>query len=135
MRLLSLSLIGTLLAYLLYTVAPLVHRTLTTVGALRRYPKGIVAKDQVVAIPDTVHCEDLHYHAPSDTLFTACEDNADTRFKWFPPLANFDDPELASKSQGSVHVIDPKACLQLSMWGRAIANEWIPDPAIAPAEV
>ncbi|GAB1314790.1 hypothetical protein MFIFM68171_05000 [Madurella fahalii] len=108
MRLLSLSLLGALLAYLLYTVAPLFQRTLTTVGALRRYPDGGVTRDEVVAIPDTVHCEDLHYHVPSGILFTACEDNASTRFKWFPPLANFDDPELASKNQGSIHVIDPK---------------------------
>ncbi|KAJ4302034.1 hypothetical protein N0V88_002167 [Collariella sp. IMI 366227] len=106
MRLLSLSLLGALLGYLLYSLAP--YRTLTVLGALRKYPDGMVAKDEVIVIPDTVHCEDLHYHASSGTLFTACEDNSETRFKWFPPLANFDDPELAGKARGSIHVIDPR---------------------------
>lgn len=111
MRLLSLSLTGALLAYLIYAAGPFLLRTLTVLGILRRYPDGANVKAEVVAIPDTVHCEDLHYHASSGTLFTACEDNAETRRKWFPPLANFDDPELASKSRGSIHVIDPKAGL------------------------
>ncbi|EAQ86158.1 hypothetical protein CHGG_07411 [Chaetomium globosum CBS 148.51] len=109
MRSLTFSLLGALLAYVLYTVGPLVHRTAVVIGALRNYPNDATVKGEVIAIPDTVHCEDLHYHAPSGTLFTACEDNAETRFKWFPPLANFQSPELASKSQGSLHVIDPKS--------------------------
>lgn len=112
MRLLSLSLFGALLAYALYAAVPWLHRTLTVLGALRRYPDGAFSKDEVVAISDTVHCEDLHYHAPSGMLFTACEDDAETRFKWFPPLANFDDPELASRSRGSIHVVDPKVRLE-----------------------
>jgi hypothetical protein len=95
-------------------------------------------KGEIIAIPDTVHCEDLHYYAPSGTLFTACEDNADTRFKWFPGLANFDDPELASKSRGSIHVIDPKVSTYIQ--GEILAAPGplltaVPDYAIAPAEV
>jgi hypothetical protein len=109
MRLLSLSLLGALLAYVFYTVGPSVSRAVTLFGVLRKYPPdGAGVRGELIAIPDTVHCEDVHYHAPSGTLFTACEDNAETRFKWFPPLANFDDPELASQSQGSIHVVDPK---------------------------
>ncbi|KAK4235307.1 hypothetical protein C8A03DRAFT_36852 [Achaetomium macrosporum] len=108
MRLLSLSLLGALLAYVFYTAGPFVHRTLTVLGAFRKYSDGASIKGEVVFIPDTVHCEDVHYHGPSGTLFTACEDNAETRFKWFPPLANFDDPELGSRSQGSIHVVNPK---------------------------
>ena len=111
MKLLSLSLLGALFAYVLYTVAPFVHRTATVVGALRKYPAVAGVQDDTIAIPDTVYCEDLHYHAPSGTLFTACEDDTEGRFKWFPPLANFDHPELASKSQGSIHVVDPKVCI------------------------
>ncbi|KAK4100192.1 hypothetical protein N658DRAFT_567687 [Parathielavia hyrcaniae] len=112
MRLLSLSLLGAVLAYLAYLLydaaGPSVHRVVTVLGFLRRYPAGATPKGgEVIVIPDTVHCEDLHYHAPSGTLFTACEDNAETRFRWFPPLANFDDPELAGKSRGSIHVVDP----------------------------
>ncbi|KAL2256358.1 hypothetical protein VTK26DRAFT_1789 [Humicola hyalothermophila] len=108
MRLLSLSLAGALVAYLAYTIVPLFHRRLVVLGALRHYPEDVFKKDPVVVIPDTVQCEDLHYHAQSGTIFTACEDNFENRFKWFPPLANFDNPEAASKSQGSIHVIDPK---------------------------
>ncbi|KAL1838485.1 hypothetical protein VTJ49DRAFT_2623 [Mycothermus thermophilus] len=108
MRLLSISLLGALLAYLLYSVGPYIQRAVVVLGVLRKYPPGAVAKDEVTVIPDTVHCEDLHYYAPSGTIFTACEDEANVRFRWFPPLANFDDPELGGRSQGSIHVIDPK---------------------------
>ncbi|KAK3297160.1 uncharacterized protein B0H64DRAFT_119439 [Chaetomium fimeti] len=108
MRLLSLSLLGALLAYVVYTAYPSISRAAIVFGALRKYPHGATVQGDVIAIPDTVHCEDLHYHAPSGTLFTACEDDPEARFKWFPPLANFDNPELGSKSRGSLHVIDPK---------------------------
>jgi hypothetical protein len=110
MRLITFSLLGALLAYVFYAAIPIVHRAAVVFGVLRKYPNVATVNNEVIAIPDTVHCEDLHYHAPSGTLFTACEDNAETRFKWFPPLANFDSPELGSKSQGSLHVIDPKVC-------------------------
>jgi hypothetical protein len=123
MRLLSLSFLGALLAYLLYTVGPSFHRRLIVLGALRRYPDGATTKgEEVIAIPDTVHCEDIHYYAPSGILFTACEDNAETRFKWFPPVANFDDPELASRSLGSIHVIDPKVCPKSRPYDTTLAN-------------
>ncbi|KAL2146595.1 hypothetical protein VTI28DRAFT_3094 [Corynascus sepedonium] len=108
MRLLSLSLLGALLAYAFYIVGPNLYRAVVVLGVLRKYPNGATIQGEVTEIPDTVHCEDLHYHLPSGTLFAACEDNAETRFKWFPPLTNFDAPELASKSRGSIHVIDPK---------------------------
>lgn len=104
----SFGLYGAFLAYALFTAGPYVHRRLTVLGALRSYPAGAVYSDEVIAIPDTVHCEDVHYYAPSGTLFAACEDNAETRFKWFPALANLDDPEMASRSRGSIHVVDPK---------------------------
>ncbi|KAK3936640.1 hypothetical protein QBC46DRAFT_452578 [Diplogelasinospora grovesii] len=101
------SLAGALIAlitYLYYGFS--VNRTVTVMGVMRK-PGNTHIQQEVVYIADTTHCEDLHYHAPSNTLFTACEDNAATRFSWFPPLAVFDDPELAAKSQGSIHVIDP----------------------------
>ncbi|KAK3686097.1 hypothetical protein B0T22DRAFT_383311 [Podospora appendiculata] len=105
--LLATSFTGALLAYTLYTWGALIHRTLTVFGALRWQLENTHAGQDIVAIADTTHCEDIHYHAPSATLFTACEDNADMRFKWFPPLTNFDRPELAAKGRGSIHVIDP----------------------------
>ena len=39
-------------------------------------------------IPDTMHCEDLHHHAPSGLLFGAAESNAEDRWKWFPPYVS-----------------------------------------------
>lgn len=109
MKSLLFSIVTALLAYAYYSVGRDVQRAVTVLGLFRRYPPGgLVKTEQVVAIPDTIHCEDLHHHIPSGYLFTACEDKTATRFKWFPPLANFADPELASESQGSIHVIDPK---------------------------
>lgn len=133
MRSLSLSLLGAFLAYVFYAAYTPIHRAVTVFGVLRKYPDGAVIRDEVIAVPDTTHCEDLHYHASSGTLFTACEDNPLTRFKWFPPLANFDDPQLASRSQGSIHVVDVKVCLGASSW-QAPANNH-PDHDIAEAEV
>ena len=112
MRLLTVSLLGALVAYLFYIIWPSIHRTATVIGVLRRYPPGATVQNEVVVISDTVHCEDLHYHAGSGTLFTACEDNLETRFKWFPALATFDNPELGGKSRGSIHVVDPKVCMR-----------------------
>jgi hypothetical protein len=108
MKLVLISLLGALLAYFLYSIGPDLQRAVVVLGVFRKYPTATISKDELVIIPDTVNCEDLHYHAPSGTIFTACEDDADVRFRWFPPLANFDDAELAGRSQGSIHVIDPK---------------------------
>jgi hypothetical protein len=105
----ALSIFTTLVAYVFYAFGPSTHRSLTVLGALRGNLESTNVEELVV-IPDTTHCEDVHFYAPSQTLFTACEDNAETRFSWFPPLANFDNPELARKSKGSIHVVDPKVC-------------------------
>lgn len=110
MRPVLFSLIVGVIAYLLYTAAPQIQRAVTVLGVFRRYPEGALVKEAVTVIPDTTHCEDLHHHLPSGYLFTACEDDPQVRFKWFPPLVNFDSPELARKSRGSIHVIDSKAC-------------------------
>ncbi|KAK3370018.1 hypothetical protein B0H63DRAFT_305656 [Podospora didyma] len=85
---------------------PGINQTLVVLGFFRKPEDLVNTAGEVVAIPDTRHCEDLHYHASSGLLFTACEDKAETRFGWFPPLANFDNPELALKSRGSIHVIN-----------------------------
>lgn len=103
------SLLGALLAYVFYSFGPGLHRTSTVLGVFRTANTSVI--QEVVVIPDTINCEDIHYHAPSGTLFTVCEDNIETRFRWFPPLDNFDDPELARKARGSIHVVDPKAGL------------------------
>lgn len=95
-----------------YLYGPPAQRTLTKFGVYRT-PTCSTLNDSahLVAIQDTVQCEDLHYYAPTNTLFTACEDVYDTRFKWFPPLGLFDAADLGWKSQGSIHTIDPEVLL------------------------
>ncbi|KAK4446853.1 hypothetical protein QBC34DRAFT_382927 [Podospora aff. communis PSN243] len=102
------SLTGILLAYAVYILGPPLQRSLTVLGVFRREPLSTLSAEEIIVIQDTTHCEDLHYYAPSNTLFAACEDNPNTRFGWFPPLATFDDPELGRRGRGSIHVIDPK---------------------------
>ncbi|KXG45720.1 uncharacterized protein PGRI_045760 [Penicillium griseofulvum] len=57
-----------------------------------------------IYIEDTIHCEDVHHYRPANLLFTACEDNKNIRFSWFPPLGHL----LPLTAQGSIHVVDPK---------------------------
>ena len=85
---------------------PAVWRFAKVVGIFRRPSSTPVDDRDFHVIEDTTHCEDIHYHAPSNSLFAACQDIASVRFRWFPPVANFDDPVLASTTQGSIHVID-----------------------------
>ena len=40
-------------------------------------------------IPDTLYCEDLHYHESSNLLFGASEEKPGSRWKWFPPFVEF----------------------------------------------
>lgn len=37
-------------------------------------------------IPDTLYCEDLHYHQSSNLLFGTAEEKPESRWKWFPPF-------------------------------------------------
>jgi hypothetical protein len=60
-----------------------------------------------IYIEDTIHCEDVHHYRPANLLFTACEDNKNIRFSWFPPLGHL----LPLTAQGSIHVVDPKVRL------------------------
>lgn len=98
-----------LLAVLVASLYGPVLRELTVLGVFRQLgdAPGIAAHQTVHHIADTVHCEDLHFHARSGHIFTACEDTAATRFGWFPPLGNMRGPTSA---RGSIHVIDPKVC-------------------------
>ncbi|KAH7113952.1 hypothetical protein B0J13DRAFT_573982 [Dactylonectria estremocensis] len=85
---------------------PLAYRHLTVLGVLRRMKQTPLANPGDIAIiQDTIHCEDLHYHQLSQSIFTACEDTVTTRFSWFPPVAVLDDPAIVDETQGSIHVI------------------------------
>lgn len=92
-----------------YLYGPATHGVLTKMGVFRQLTSAPLANpEDLVVISDTIHCEDLHYYPPANTLFTACEDASATRFKWFPPLATYEDANAAWKSQGSIHTIDPE---------------------------
>lgn len=92
-----------------YLYGPATHGTLTKMGVFRQLASTPLANaEDLVVINDTVHCEDLHYYPPANTLFTACEDVSATRFKWFPPLALYGDASTAWNARGSIHTIDPQ---------------------------
>lgn len=62
-------------------------------------------------IPDTLYCEDLHYHKPSNLLFGASEEKPETRWKWFPPFV--DSTILLSKLLFSRVAITWEFCIDL----------------------
>jgi hypothetical protein len=90
------------LAALSSYITPSIRHELKVLGVGRTVPVSTI---DYVKIQDTIHCEDLHYYAPANLLFTACEDRY-TRFGWFPPLGNFEPPK--GGVQGSFHVVDPE---------------------------
>ncbi|ETS86818.1 hypothetical protein PFICI_00646 [Pestalotiopsis fici W106-1] len=95
------------LGYLYNTYYPVVQRTITVFGIYRSPSAVSVASaEDLVLIDGTIHCEDIHYYAPSHELYMACEDSPVTRFSWFPPLAEF-NASVLSQSQGTLVVIDP----------------------------
>ncbi|KAI1141844.1 calcium-dependent phosphotriesterase [Hypoxylon sp. FL0543] len=57
-------------------------------------------------IPDTVACEDLHYHEPSGLLYSACAGDLEKAAGWFPGAGSLDYPE--KPGYGTLVVIDPK---------------------------
>ncbi|KAI1411108.1 calcium-dependent phosphotriesterase [Hypoxylon sp. FL1857] len=57
-------------------------------------------------IPDTVACEDLHYHEPSGLLYSACAGDMEKAAGWFPGAGSLDYPE--NPGYGTFVVIDPK---------------------------
>ncbi|KAM0538217.1 hypothetical protein ACHAO7_012262, partial [Fusarium culmorum] len=89
-------------------VARPINRFTTVLGVFRQPANTVVKDGDFVTIADTMLCEDLHLHKSSGLLYTACEDSYESRFSWFPGLGVLHDPLTASKSRGSIHVIDPK---------------------------
>lgn len=99
----------TILAVLAAMFAGPLYRQVTLLGVLRKPIENnqYIEGQNLIKIEDTMQCEDLHYHASSNKLFTACEDSVLPRFEWFPPMKVFKKPSLAT---GSIHVIDPTVC-------------------------
>ncbi|KOC07213.1 serum paraoxonase/arylesterase family protein [Aspergillus flavus AF70] len=96
-----------ILTMLVATLYGPVYRRLTVLGVLRKATDEVrlAAQQAFYRIEGTMQCEDLHYYTPTHQIFTACEDSVLPRFKWFPPLGNFEGPV---DSTGSIHVIDPR---------------------------
>lgn len=114
-------LLAGLVGFAAYTYGPGTHTALTKFGAFRQLASSPLNDPaDLVQIKDTVHCEDLHYYSPTNTLFTACEDVSATRFKWFPALACFDDPSVGWNAKGSIHTINPvvssRCSYALKLW-------------------
>ncbi|KAK8094649.1 serum paraoxonase/arylesterase family protein [Apiospora hydei] len=101
--------VGILSVVLAYLCGTQVYRQLTIFG-LFRTPSSthISTDDTIVVIEGTKHCEDLHWHEPSQRLFTACEGPQTTRFSWWPPLTNHEDPTALKDARGLLVVVDPK---------------------------
>lgn len=123
-----------LFAIVLALYGPPTYRTLRILGVIpQTFPpplfplissSGSASASEVITIPNTRHCEDLHHHAPSNLLFTACEGASSPRFHWFPPLGHFDRPEDVLEGaergeRGGLVVVDPKVRLSAPSYSPA----------------
>lgn len=110
-----------------YTYGPATQSLITRLGLFRQLENvpPMVPAD-LLHIKDTIFCEDIHYYAPANTLFTACEDSTAIRPKWWPPLVHYEDPTFGWQGKGSIHVIDPEVryCLQCSIFRSPCTDEW-----------
>ena len=102
--LLGFSLISAICIAVLWS--PVYHRA-TVLGFTRSQAsiQNSHKDDQLIYIPNTVHCEDIHYHHASNMLYTACEGDATIRKHWFPPIGHMQRQE---KYGGQLVIIDPK---------------------------
>ena len=81
-------------------------------------------------LPDTLYCEDLHYHEHSHLLFGASEENPDARWLWFPPYV---EPHilvlilcaLFSDRIGLYYVPALPNSMALMLWIEVLSSLWI----------
>ncbi|UNI21303.1 hypothetical protein JDV02_007304 [Purpureocillium takamizusanense] len=132
-----------LVALVAYLVGPTAHQTAVVFGFFRRPGRTVLAAGRTLSlIEQTTHCEDLHHHQASGLLFTACENDATVRHRWFPPLTILDSPEvLTNATRGTLKVIDPKSlavqALRLEGFDGPFVThgiDVIDDPQRAPGE-
>lgn len=93
-----------------FTYGPGIYETWSRTGFTHTTVNTVHDPANLVVIQDTTHCEDLHYHASTNSIFTACEDVSVTRHSWFPGLGLLKDPLIGQEGKGSIHVIDTKVC-------------------------
>ena len=77
-------------------------------------------------LPDTLHCEDLHYHEHSHLLFGASQENPDYRWLWFPPYV---EPHIlvliiCARFDGSYWPALPNSMTPM-LWIEALSSLWI----------
>jgi hypothetical protein len=78
--------LGTLILLIAMLWGPFAVRV-EVLGISRSFhPIRNIHGEDVHVISNTLYCEDLHYHRPSNLLFTACESNDQDRWKWWPAL-------------------------------------------------
>lgn len=105
------AIVAALAAFTGYQFQDVLYRPLVVLGVTRPVINTPFADGDFVTIANTRYCEDIHLHAPSQTLFTACDGLDSPRMVWFPPLGIFEDGKLGGKNQGTLQVIDPKVCI------------------------
>ena len=102
--------IGLVLALAAVLYKP-VDQRITTLG-FRRTLENIptIHGHETKIIPNTLQCEDAHFHKDSGLIFAACQSgDLNDRYHWFPPLGIFKDHKKARG--GSLVVVDPKVSL------------------------
>lgn len=95
-------------AILAYQYVPTIQRGLVVFGITRGGSNTVVADGDLVVIQGTRHCEDIHHHEPSQSLFLACEGADSPRREWFPPLNIYRSSERGHTAQAEFRVIDTK---------------------------
>ncbi|CEJ83938.1 hypothetical protein VHEMI03306 [[Torrubiella] hemipterigena] len=95
-----------LTAILAYQYGAPIHRGVVIFGLLRGASNTVVADGDLVVIEGTKHCEDIHHHEPSQSLFLACEGANSPRRDWFPPLSIYTSIERGNEAQAEFRVID-----------------------------
>lgn len=105
-----------LAALVFYAYAPIKQR-LVTLGVLRKSSSiQNIHGSELRIIPDTRHCEDLHFWPGSGLLYTACEGKDSPRMRWFPPMTVFDEvPVETGVATGSLYVLDPDVSARSSI--------------------
>lgn len=101
-----------LLAFIImYTYGPIRDRLLLF-GITRTYPIENIHGHDLVVLPGTKECEDLHFLPSTGLIYTACEGDRSIRTRWFPPMVIFDTRPTVENSDGGLYTINP----EVSRW-------------------
>ncbi|WWD22904.1 hypothetical protein CI109_107399 [Kwoniella shandongensis] len=101
------------LAALLIPPGWYMHHRLSLFGAFRQSfqtASSFVSSnsDDIFRIEGIFQAEDLAYHESSGLVIVAGQGGWESRFRWWPAWAVFEDPSKAKDADGGLWVIDPK---------------------------